>query len=317
MVAACQASAASSMLFFQVASIPLCAFLFDAVAVGSIWTWSRRRRSKRRPPFRAEVRLLRLPGETLFGQIQRLEGRIMALAVAGMTVPGLLATGYALLACKGALRYGWPLTVTGIAAGSSILLLAGIAVVVLLIVRNAREMSNRYLGYCGERVVSEHLRPLERRGWVVLHDVPATGSRPFNLDHVAIGPGGVFVIETKAPRKYASAPSPGHRLAFDGRAIVWPDGRHDTAVIDRALSRSRWLSDRLFDVLGERVEVRSILAFVDWFVDERQPARSDLRVINPKLLLRTILRVPPDRLSGRQVSLYGRQIAEWCRTVTL
>ena len=43
------------------------------------------------------------------------------------------------------------------------------------------------------------LAPLERHGWAVLHDLVVPGSRA-NLDHLVIGPGGVFVIDTKQYR---------------------------------------------------------------------------------------------------------------------
>jgi Nuclease-related domain len=40
---------------------------------------------------------------------------------------------------------------------------------------------------------------LERHGWAVLHDLAVPGSRA-NLDHLTIGPGGVFVIDSKQYR---------------------------------------------------------------------------------------------------------------------
>jgi hypothetical protein len=43
------------------------------------------------------------------------------------------------------------------------------------------------------------LDPLARHGWAVLHDLAVPGSRA-NLDHLVIGPGGVFVIDSKQYR---------------------------------------------------------------------------------------------------------------------
>jgi hypothetical protein len=54
-------------------------------------------------------------------------------------------------------------------------------------------------GAAGERRTARLLSPLERQGWVVLHDLAVPGSRA-NLDHLAIGPGGVFVIDSKQYR---------------------------------------------------------------------------------------------------------------------
>ena len=49
-------------------------------------------------------------------------------------------------------------------------------------------------GAIGEQWTGKALRPLEARGWVVLHDLP--GERG-NLDHVVVGPGGVFLLDSK------------------------------------------------------------------------------------------------------------------------
>ena len=49
----------------------------------------------------------------------------------------------------------------------------------------------------GERRTGAVLAGLEAQGWVVLHDLHWPG-RPFaNIDHIAIGPAGVFVIDSK------------------------------------------------------------------------------------------------------------------------
>ncbi len=49
----------------------------------------------------------------------------------------------------------------------------------------------------GERRVADVLAHLTRYGWTVLHDVRWPGRQRANLDHVAIGPGGVFVVDAK------------------------------------------------------------------------------------------------------------------------
>jgi Nuclease-related domain len=53
------------------------------------------------------------------------------------------------------------------------------------------------VGAEGERLVAETLAELERHGWTVLHDVRWPGRRFANLDHVAVGPGGVVVVDAK------------------------------------------------------------------------------------------------------------------------
>jgi hypothetical protein len=69
-------------------------------------------------------------------------------------------------------------------------------------------------GAVGERRTARLLGPLERQGWAVLHDLAVPRSRA-NLDHLVIGPGGVFVIDSKA----VSRPPPARPVRA---AVAWP-----------------------------------------------------------------------------------------------
>jgi hypothetical protein len=80
-------------------------------------------------------------------------------------------------------------------------------------------------GAAGERRTARVLAALERQGWVVLHDLAVPRSRA-NLDHLVIGPGGVFVIDSKQYRG---------RLQFDPSGRLW-HGRYPLAAALRAVS---------------------------------------------------------------------------------
>lgn len=57
----------------------------------------------------------------------------------------------------------------------------------------------RWLGGArAEQAVGETLNALRHEGWVLLHDVEQRGEG--NIDHIASGPNGVFLIETKQRR---------------------------------------------------------------------------------------------------------------------
>jgi len=79
-------------------------------------------------------------------------------------------------------------------------------------------------GAVGERRTARLLGPLEREGWAILHDLAVPGSRA-NLDHLAIGPGGVFVIDSKQYRG---------RLQLDSFGQLW-HGRYPLAATLRAV----------------------------------------------------------------------------------
>src|SRR5918993_1219559 len=80
-------------------------------------------------------------------------------------------------------------------------------------------------GAVGERRTARLLAGLERHGWAVLHDLAVAGSRA-NLDHLVIGPAGVFVIDSKQYRG---------RLQLDGSGRLW-HGRYPLAPTLRAVS---------------------------------------------------------------------------------
>jgi hypothetical protein len=89
----------------------------------------------------------------------------------------------------------------------------------------------------GERRTARLLGPLERHGWVVLHDLAVPSSRA-NLDHLVIGPGGVFVIDSKQYRG---------RLQLDPSGRLW-HGRYPLAP---ALHAASFEADQAAQVLPD------------------------------------------------------------------
>jgi len=85
-----------------------------------------------------------------------------------------------------------------------------------------QRQADDYLGFFGERYVAGWLDPLKAQGWFIFHDVPCAGAtEQFNLDHVAVGPGGVWVVETKTRRKGRARPGrKEHEVVFDGVQII-------------------------------------------------------------------------------------------------
>jgi hypothetical protein len=102
-------------------------------------------------------------------------------------------------------------------------------------------------GARGERATARRLRCLKRDGYTILHDVAVPGSRA-NIDHLVIGPGGVFVVDSKRYRGHVSQ-SP------DG--MVW-HGRHALA---QTLATVWWEAGQVAEALrtGPQVPVTPVL----------------------------------------------------------
>lgn len=113
------------------------------------------------------------------------------------------------------------------------------------------EARSWYRGVLGERAVAKQLAALGP-DWLVLHSVPV-GSNDTDIDHVAIGPGGVFTINSKY--------SPGRDVWARGYGLYV--GGHKTGYVPKALAEARRAATRLSRATGMPVEVTPVLVFVD------------------------------------------------------
>ena len=135
------------------------------------------------------------------------------------------------------------------------------------------------LGLDGEKTVGQSLESLRSQGCRVFHDIPAEG---FNIDHVVIGPKGVFAIETKT----FSKPARGETVAkHDGDRILFNGLEPDRNPVTQARAVRSWMSDLLFRTTARRWPVRGVVILPGWFVEQLPDAkRSDVWVLNEKVL---------------------------------
>jgi len=182
--------------------------------------------------------------------------------------------------------------------------------------RSRSQKRGDFLGWFGERYVAQWLEPLKADGWKIIHDVPGkAGAKKFNIDHVAVGPGGVFAVETKARRKGHARPGfEDHVVFFDGRELEWPWGRDDHGL-EQAERNGVWLAEWIKTETGERVHVSPILALPGWKVKKQIGRDARLsKVVNPKCL-------PDDLgplkgvLSDEQVARIAAKLRALCRDV--
>jgi hypothetical protein len=148
-------------------------------------------------------------------------------------------------------------------------------------------------GAAGERRTARLLGPLERQGWVVLHDLAVPGSRA-NIDHLVIGPGGVFVIDSKQYRG---------RLHLDGSGRLW-HGRHPLAPTLGAVS---WEADQAAQVLPDSgMAVVPIMAIHGAQVPWDKVVTNGVPVV-PALRLPSMLRALPAVLGPERVAWLADQ----------
>ena len=116
----------------------------------------------------------------------------------------------------------------------AVVLGAGLAVTT---VRRRELVASWRQGAKGERQSAKLLAKLKRDGWKILHDLAIPGSRA-NVDHLAIGPGGVWVIDSKLW---------GRRVRWDPRQ-GW---MHGQSAITPELNTTRWEVAEVEQALGD------------------------------------------------------------------
>ncbi|OGA23434.1 MAG: hypothetical protein A3H34_04830 [Betaproteobacteria bacterium RIFCSPLOWO2_02_FULL_67_19] len=209
---------------------------------------------------------LRLPGQSIEEYRQERIDKILE--------PALIATVFIILAALEWVRYLKP-TAPSPYFYSSVALIAAAyagfrirrAMPGIRALRQARD---------GERAVGQYLERLRADGYQVFHDIVGSG---FNLDHVAIGPAGIFAIETKTFSKPASGPA---KVLVDGERILVNGLEPDRDPLVQAKSQAHWLRDLLAESTGRKFQIRSVILFPGWYVEQDRASRREVWVLNPK-----------------------------------
>lgn len=115
-------------------------------------------------------------------------------------------------------------------------------------------------GAVAEESVATELENLDDR-FHVIHDVIVG---PGNIDHVVIGPAGLFIIETKSHRG---------QVTFDGEKLLLSGRPFDKNFLAQAYAESMSLKEYLKKATGSDFEVRPLLVFTNGFIKVRGRAK--------------------------------------------
>ena len=131
-------------------------------------------------------------------------------------------------------------------------------------------------GERGERHVADVLDELRSDGYRPIHDI--VGDK-FNVDHVLVGPGGVFAIETK----YRSGNG---QITFRSTEGVFVGNRlEEKDCLRQARANAKATSDLIYENCGRREWVMPIVVFVgDWKIKNKW-RDTNVRVFTPDRLL--------------------------------
>jgi hypothetical protein len=162
-------------------------------------------------------------------------------------------------------------------------------------------------GLEGERAVGQFLERLREQGYQVFHDVVGSG---FNVDHVLVGPAGVFTVETKTWSKPTSGNA---QVTFDGTSIRAGIHEPDRDPVVQAKAQASWLKSVLLESTGRKFDVKPVIVFPGWYVLNSSGTFKEVWVLEPKALP-SFLGNEPSRLSVEEAKLASFHLSRMIRT---
>jgi hypothetical protein len=181
-----------------------------------------------------------------------------------------------------------------------------------------KNLRNARLGFDGERYVAAELSKLMGRGYRVFHDFLidwVRSDRVSNIDHIVVGPAGVFAIETKARRKPTdSAGTPSSTVIFDGKRLQFPGDKPRADAIDQAKRSAKTLAEWLTGTAPESVLVRPLVVLPGWWVEAENSYTCGVQSLKGLADRLPSLQRGPG-LSEREIQILGDKIEAHCQNV--
>ena len=272
--------------------------------------WLDQYRRHRRPKKAAQKeKILRPPGYQLSMRLEELTDDLFNKIVGSIVLCGLTGTEAALATRYFAESFPLPSTIflLGLAAATA---LPG-AIYAVAAYRTLRAAHIVRIELRGEQATAEALSEAADVGFRTFHDIPA--GEDWKIDHVAVGPKGVFVLETKAMRqKGSNGDQAQHEVKFDGHTLAFPFGSDRDAVI-QARRSAKWLSDYLSRKIGQLIPVDTIVVLPGWCVEGRG---GNVKAMNCNYLPK-YLRGQNEKLPPEYVSQIAEALEEKNRTIEI
>lgn len=275
------------------------AVVFAAVI---IWKFFAARERKRSPLTRG---LLRGPGYSLQEKIDEVTFDFAGMMGISTMIPFMFYAAYLNeWVRKGAQPTGFFTTFV------LVLAIAGLIMVAWRIVRLLNKRRQLRLGFEAELAAGQELNQLAHDGYWVFHDFPAD---TFNIDHVVVGPTGVYAVETKGrPKRHTHGEEKGYEVRYDGKRLEFP-GWSEAEPLEQAERQANWLRKWLARAVGEQVPVKPMLLLPGWFV--RRTGGGGIPVFSGKEVRTYLPKVGAGTLSPIQIQRIVHQLDQKCRSI--
>ena len=169
-----------------------------------------------------------------------------------------------------------------------------------------RRLKQLKTGRDGERAVAQYLEWFRTAGFFVFHDIPNGDA---NVDHLLIGPKGVFTIETKT----LSKPQRGECKITVVDGVVRANGRPlDRDPLVQAKAQTGWMRQFLKESKFKS-PVQPVVVFPGWFVEPFDMRETGVWVLEVKALDKFIDN-EPTRLTRDEVKAMASAVGSYVRS---
>lgn len=161
-------------------------------------------------------------------------------------------------------------------------------------------------GLVSERVTGMQLNRLVARDCVVLNDLPAD---KFNIDHVVVAPGAIYVVETKSFRKLRTGGKEASTVRYEGTTLAFPDFV-TRKPLEQAERNAKWLASELREALGQHYPIVPAVALPGWFIEPVAPSRQKGTIVfTPMGRGAEFMTEGPERINAIQRGLIAKALA--------
>ena len=190
----------------------------------------------------------------------------------------------------------------------------GLAATTIAILRALKQARLINSGIAAEKAVGQFLEQFRAQGYSVIHDITVkTKDKAFNIDHLLIGPKGIFTIETKSWRK----PMKGQCIvAYDGQKVLINGHAPDRDPIVQALGQAAWVRDYLASCTAlSAIPVTPIVVYPGWFSNYQQSVKAKVKVVN-EYFISACIQDSPHTLAPHDAKLIESRLADYIQRQT-
>jgi len=178
-----------------------------------------------------------------------------------------------------------------------------------LILRDIRRCS---LEQKGTQLTAQHLQQLLVHGYSIYHDLILDS---VDIDHVAVGPNGIFAIETITKQKRKKRRPERSVVIYDSKGLTFPGKSPKNDLIEQANKHAAELQKWMNTEIKESFRAMPILSLPGWEV--KRKIRENPPVLNPKELHHYILDYGVQCLWSEELHKINSLLKDKSRQVTI